>query len=174
MSATHLHLMFNHLPVLGTPLVLALLLWGLLRRSRDVQRAALGAAVIVAALSYPVFLTGEPAEEQVEDASWMQERLVHEHEERAEAALIAIMVAGALALVTLWQSRGDRPVATGLTGITAAGLLVSAGLFGWAALAGGVIRHDEIRDGATLAQPAGALPTDSLGAGGGDDDGDDD
>ncbi|HMV30796.1 MAG TPA: hypothetical protein PKA50_01645, partial [Gemmatimonadales bacterium] len=114
MSAAHLHLMFNHLPVLGTPLVLSLLLWGLIRRSRDVQRAALGAAVVVAALSYPVFLTGEPAEEQVEDAAWMQERLVHEHEERAEAALIAIMVTGALALVPLWQGRGDRPAATGL------------------------------------------------------------
>lgn len=174
MSAAHLHLMFNHLPVLGTPLVLSLLLWGLIRRSRDVQRAALGAAVVVAALSYPVFLTGEPAEEQVEDAAWMQERLVHEHEERAEAALIAIMVTGALALVTLWQSRGDRPVATGLAGLSVAGLLVSAGLFGWAALAGGVIRHDEIRDGAALVQPAGEAPADNPGTGGGDDDGDDD
>ena len=174
MSAAHFHLMFNHLPVLGTPLVLCLLLWGLIRRSRDVQRSALGAAVIVAALAYPVFLTGEPAEEQVEDAAWMQERMVHEHEERAEAALIASMVTGALALVTLWQGRGDRPAATGLAGITAAGLLVSAGLFGWAALAGGVIRHDEIRDGAVVAQPAADLPADGPGAGGGDHDGDDD
>ncbi|MBK7786357.1 MAG: hypothetical protein KA180_02705 [Gemmatimonadales bacterium] len=174
MSATHLHLMFNHLPVLGTPLVLALLLWGLFRRSRDVQRTALGAAVIVAALSYPVFLTGEPAEERVEDAAWMQERMVHEHEERAEAALIAIMITGAVALVTLWQSRGDRPVTIGLTGLTAAGLLASAGLFGWAALAGGVIRHDEIRAGTALAPPAAEQPADGPGAGGGDDDGDDD
>lgn len=109
MSATHLHLMLNRLPSWAPRWSSPSCSRGLFRRSRDVQRTALGAAVIVAALSYPVFL-GEPAEERVEDAAWMQERMVHEHEERAEAALIAIMITGAVALVTLWQSRGDRPV----------------------------------------------------------------
>ena len=46
MNAAHLHLMVNHLPVVGTPVILALLLWGLVRRSRDIQRAALGGAVV--------------------------------------------------------------------------------------------------------------------------------
>ncbi len=147
MDATHLHLMSNHLPILGTPLVAALLFWGFIRRSREILRTALGAAVIVAALSYPVFLTGGPAEEQVEDAGWMKERLVHEHEERAEAGLIAILLTGALGAVVLWQSRAGRRVPTMTAGLTLAGLAVSSGLFGWAALAGGVIRHDELRPG---------------------------
>jgi hypothetical protein len=147
MDATHAHLMFNHLPILGTPMVAALLLWGLIRRSREILRTALGAAVVVAALSYPVFLTGEPAEERVEDAGWMQERLVHEHEERAEAGLIAVLLTGALGVVVLFQSRGGRNVPTATAGLTLAGLTVSAGLFGWSALAGGVIRHDELRSG---------------------------
>lgn len=172
MDAVHLHLMFNHLPIVGVPLVLALLMWGLLRRSRDVMRTALGAAVIVAAVTYPVFLTGEPAEEQVEHARWMDERLVHEHEERAEAALIALLVTGGLAVFALWLSRGDRPVSTGLAGISAAGLALSAGLLGWAALAGGVIRHDELRaSAATMApSPGEAGATDSSGAPHDDDD----
>jgi hypothetical protein len=145
MDAAHLHLMINHLPILGTPLVAGLLLWGMIRQSRDVLRTALGAAIIVAALSYPVFLTGEPAEEKLEDAAWMREQLVHEHEERAEAGLIAILLTGALGAVVLWQSRGGRNVPTGTAGLTLAGLLVSSGLFGWSALAGGLIRHDELR-----------------------------
>jgi hypothetical protein len=153
MDLTHLHLMLNHLPVIGTPVVAALLLWGLLRGSRELLRTAAGAAVIVAAISYPVFLTGEPAEDRVEDAAWYQERLVHEHEERSEAALIAVLVTGLVAAVTLWQSRGGRDVPRATAGLTLAGLAVSAGLFGWAALAGGVIRHDEVRAGAVAATP---------------------
>lgn len=159
MDATHAHLMFNHLPILGAPLAAALLAWGLLRRSRDVMRAALGATVIVAALSYPVFLTGEPAEERMEDAGWMQERLVHEHEERAESGLTAILLTGVLGALVLFQSRGGRRVPTTTAGITLAGLGLSAALFGWTALAGGVIRHDEIRSGVTAMRSAGdSLP----------------
>lgn len=163
MDAAHLHLMINHLPIMGIPMVAGLLFWGLLRRSRDVLRTALGAAVIVAALSYPVFLTGEPAEEQLEDTAWLKERLVHEHEERAEAGLIAILLTGALGAVVLWQSRAGRNVPTSTAGLTLAGLVVSAGLFGWSALAGGAIRHDELRaDGSNVTIPAeGAGTVDS-------------
>jgi len=148
MNTAHLHLMLNHLPVIATPIVGLLLLYGLIRRSREILRLAAVGAVIVAALSYPVFLTGAPAEERVEDAGWFRERMVHEHEERAEAALIAVLVTGLVAAVGLWQSRGGRDLPRATGGITLAGLALSAGLFGWTALAGGVIRHDEIRAGA--------------------------
>jgi hypothetical protein len=153
MNTTHLHLMVNHLPVIATPLVALLLVYGLIRRSREVLRLAAGAAVLVAALSYPVFLTGEPAEEGVHDSAWFQERMVHEHEARAEAALIAVLVTGLVAAVGLWQSRGGKELPRATGGLTLAGLALSAGLFGWTALSGGVIRHDEIRAGAV----AGAL-----------------
>jgi hypothetical protein len=153
MNTAHLHLMVNHLPVIATPLVAVLLVWGLWRRSREVIRVAVGAAVIIAAASYPVFLTGEPAEDQLEDASWIKERMVHEHEERAEVALIAMLITGALAAVGVWQSRGGREVPRRTAGITLAGLALSAGLFGWTALAGGRIRHDEIRSTATASAP---------------------
>lgn len=154
MNPAHLHLMFNHLPVVGVPLLAALLCWALIRRSRELYRVALGASVALAALTYPIFLTGEPAEERVEDASWMRERLVHDHEERAEAALIAVLVTGALAAYGLWQTRGDRKPNFTMGGITLAGLAVSAGLLGWTALLGGSIRHDEIRTTTTAAAPA--------------------
>ena len=148
MNPAHLHLILNHLPVLGAPFVALLLGWGLLRRQRDLVRTGLGAAVLVAALAYPVFLTGEPAEHLVEDSSWFNESLVHEHEERAEIGLIAILLTGTVAGLGLWQSRGGREVNRLFSGATLAGLALSAGLFGWTALAGGEIRHDEVRAGA--------------------------
>jgi hypothetical protein len=161
MNAAHLHLMLNHLPVFGAPFVTLLLCWGLVRRQRDLVRTALGAAVLVAALAYPVFLTGEPAEQLVEDSSWFDETLVHEHEERAEAGLIVILSTGTVAGLGLWQSRGARDVNRLLSGATLGGLMLSAGLFGWAALAGGRIRHDEIRSGtSSVTSSAGGLDAD--------------
>jgi len=156
MNPAHLHLMFNHVPVIGVPLVAALLAWALFRGSREIYRAALGASVILAALTYPVFLTGEPAEDRVEDTSWASEKLIHQHEERAEAALIAVLLTGAIAGLGLWQSRGGRGPSRGLGGITLAGLALSAGLLGWTALLGGPIRHEEIRAGTSASAPAEA------------------
>ncbi|MDZ4864454.1 MAG: hypothetical protein SGJ01_13540 [Gemmatimonadota bacterium] len=158
MNAAHLHLMLNHLPVLGAPFVALLLAWGLFRQQRDLVRAGLGAAVILAALAYPVFLTGEPAEHLVEDSAWFDEHRVHEHEERAEAGLIAILITGTVAGFGLWQSRGGRNVNRLFSGATLAGLVLSAGLFGWAALAGGEIRHDEVRAEAATVTPNDGRP----------------
>jgi formate hydrogenlyase subunit 3/multisubunit Na+/H+ antiporter MnhD subunit len=163
MNTTHLHLMINHLPVIATPIVALLLVYGLVRRSREILRLAAGAAVVVAALTYPVFLTGEPAEERVEEAAWFPERMVHEHEERAEMALIAIMVTGLVAAVGLWQSRKGRDLPRATAGLTLLGLLVSSGLLAWTANSGGVIRHEEIRPGATAVVAEGAGGEDSTG-----------
>jgi hypothetical protein len=46
-------------------------------------------------------------------------------------------------------------VPTASAGLTLAGLLVSSGLFGWSAVAGGLIRHDELRtDSSSATIPA--------------------
>ena len=62
MNATHLHLMLNHIPVLGTVFGLGLLVFALWRKSEELKKAALGIFLIVALLAVPVYLTGEPAE----------------------------------------------------------------------------------------------------------------
>jgi hypothetical protein len=146
LNAAHIHLILNHIPVLGTlifaPLVL---IWGLVRRSRDVTITGLLLAVILALTTIPIYLTGEPAEHELENQPWLEKPRVETHEEQAEAGLIAVLVTGAIALVALWMSRGGRPARGVLTGIVVVGLLVSAVLFSIAALSGGQIRHDEIR-----------------------------
>jgi len=145
-SAAHLHLVLNHIPVLGTLLFAPLvLLWGLLRQSRDVTQIALLLTVLLAATAIPIYLTGEPAEKQVEHQPWFDKQRVEAHEERAEAGLIAVLVTGAAALAGLWLSRGGRPQRRGISTLVLVGLIVSAVLFALAALDGGQIRHDEIR-----------------------------
>lgn len=148
MNAAHIHLMINHLPIVAAPLTAVLLAWGLFKRSREVQRLALGLAVIVGIATYPVFLSGEGAEERVESASWFVDEQVEEHEGQAKIALVAMLITGALAAVAIWQSRSNRPEPRTMSAIVFASLLLSSVILAWTGLTGGEIRHDEIRAGA--------------------------
>jgi hypothetical protein len=160
LSPAHLHLVLNHIPVLGTMLFAPLVLvWGLLRRSRDVTQIGLLLAVLLAVTTIPIYLTGEPAEEQVENQPWFDERRVEAHEERAEVGLIAVLVTGAAALVGLWLARGRRPYRRDVSIAVLVGLIVSASFFALAALDGGQIRHDEIRPTAGMAAPPDSTST---------------
>ena len=155
LSAAHLHLVLNHIPVQGTMLFAPLiLLWGLVRHSRDVTQIGLALTVLLAVTALPIHLTGEPAEEQLEKAPWFDEERVEAHEERAEAGLIAVLVTGAAALSGLWLARGGRPHRQKISAGVLVRLAVSAVLFALAALDGGQIRHDEIRPTASATRQA--------------------
>ena len=56
MDTGHLHLMLNHLPVLGVPALLALLVWGLAGNMPTVARGALWLTLALAAVTAAVYL----------------------------------------------------------------------------------------------------------------------
>ena len=153
LSATHLHLMLNHVPVLGTIFVLIVLLWGLVRRSREITSFGLLFTVILALATIPVYLTGEPTEHQQRHATWFDKDRAKEHEEKAERGLIAVLATGAVALGALYLRRSGRPGNAVVTGLATTGVAVSAVLFALAALEGGQIHHEELRPGAVNAAP---------------------
>lgn len=154
LSATHLHLMLNHVPVLGTVFVLIVLLWGLIRHSREITSLGLLFTVILALATIPVYLTGEPTEHQQRRAAWFDKDRAHEHEEKAERGFIAVLATGAVALGALFLRRGGRTGRGTVTGLAAAGVAMSAVLFALAALEGGEIHHEELRPGAVNTAPA--------------------
>jgi uncharacterized membrane protein len=147
LSPAHIHLMLNHIPVLAPFFLALLMIIALVRKSPETLRVALILTVLFSAATGVVFLTGEPAEEQVEEQTWFDEDRVHEHEERAEAGLIAAVATGALALLALLLARKGTPVKPAMAALVLAGILACAGIFGWTALAGGEIRHEEVRPG---------------------------
>ncbi len=147
MNATHLHLMLNHLPVLGTAFGLGLLLFSLWRKSTELKKAALGVFVIVALAAVPVYLTGEPAEDGVESLPGVSKSIMEQHEEAAGAAFTGVVVLGVAALGGMILFRGGRalPVWFSVSSLVAA--LIVSGLMAWVANLGGQIRHSEIRAG---------------------------
>ena len=146
-TAAHLHLLLNHLPVVGSLFALGLLAWGLWRRSDVLQRAALGAAVIVAMATIPTYLTGEPAWEDIMDVPGENDPFILAHQFVAGFAFGASVLTGIMAIVALVKGRKGNPLPVRLTTVVLLLLLVTTGLMGYVANLGGRIRHTEIRPG---------------------------
>ncbi len=67
MNQAHFHLILNHLPILGILFGLIILTGGFLTKNAAVKRTALGMFVLSAIFAIPAYLTGEGAEEVVEN-----------------------------------------------------------------------------------------------------------
>ncbi|MGA9769594.1 MAG: hypothetical protein WBV94_11170 [Blastocatellia bacterium] len=146
MNPAHLHIILNHIPVIGIPFATALLAYGLLKKSDDVKTASLWAFVILAVLTVPTFLAGRAAEDMVEHLPGVSEQLIERHEGAALIGLIATLILGAISLTVLILSRRSKGVRKPLI----IGLLIfSIAVGGWLARTanlGGRIRHTELRD----------------------------
>jgi len=101
----------------------------------------------MALMTVPVYLTGEPAEERVENAPGVSKPLLEEHEDAAKVAFAVMGLAGVIALATLFISfRAGKYANVGYAS-TLVISLVAFGLMARTAGLGGQIRHAEIRSG---------------------------
>jgi hypothetical protein len=144
MNGAHLHLMLNHLPVLGVGFGLLLLLAARFRKSTDLTRAALVVFVLAAGAAGTAYLTGEPAEEAVEEVAAVTEQSIEQHEEAATAALVLTGLLGTGALFGLVGYRRQALPPAWFTGTALIGALVAGGAMAYTANLGGQIRHPEI------------------------------
>lgn len=152
MSMVHLHLLLNHVPVIGTIIGLCLLTWAVFRRDQSLARAALGLFAILAVVALATFMTGEPAEEAVEGLAGVSEGAIERHEEAALLATIALGVLGATSLgVLVWFRR--RALPRRVLALMLALALVPASVMAWTANLGRQIRHSELRAEVPTAPP---------------------
>ena len=147
MNWAHVHLMLNHIPLVGIGFTILLLIIALVRKSRELTNISLIFVIIVALWAIPAYLTGEPAEELVEHSPGVSEMLIEEHEEFAEIAFIFIEATGVIALIALLVNRFNPMIGHKLVILTLLALIVSGGMISWTANLGGKINHPEIRSG---------------------------
>jgi hypothetical protein len=153
MSATHLHLLINHLPVMGGPIAIVLLAWALIARSRDLTRAGLILVVVCGIGGYVTKESGERAHRQLASLPWFDRGIFREHDEAADWAFATLAIAGVAAAVALVRMRGGRPARVE-TGIVLGLSLLAFAATAKTALAGGKIRHEEVRSGFVFPAPA--------------------
>ncbi len=147
MNATYIHLLLNHFPIIGSMIGSALLLWGIVKKQQNLQYVSLVIIVIMAALSIPVFLTGEPAEEAVEHLPGVSEQMMELHEEAAELAMVLMGITGILALISLVVFYVKNNLFNKLVLITILAALLSTVAMIRTGYYGGRIRHIEISNG---------------------------
>ncbi|MGZ3711575.1 MAG: hypothetical protein ACXWQO_15250 [Bdellovibrionota bacterium] len=149
MNYAHIHLVLNHIPVVGIPIALLFLAHGFFRGNQGTQRIALVALVAIAALTVPIYFTGEPAEKVVEHLPGVAESFIEAHEDAAEVSIILTTITGVLAVGALWLWRSERFLRYALLGTMSAAAIAAASL-GYTANLGGKIRHTEIRSDAVV------------------------
>lgn len=142
----HLHLMLNHIPVLGTLFGLVLLVAGMLVNSDSVKRVALYTFIASAAMAGATFLTGEPAEMVVKGLATVSADMIEEHEEFAEAAMSGSVALGVISAGLLYYFRGKSPGGRPLV-VTLLAAAAVTGMFAWTANLGGMVHHQELRPG---------------------------
>ena len=147
MNVAHLHLLLNHVPTIGTALGLGLLLVSLVARSNDLKQASLAVFFVLALLALPAYLSGNAAEEVIEDLPNVSKALIERHQDAALPSLALMEITGVLAWFGLWQFRRTSRLGRGNLSAVLLLSMVTFGLMTRTATMGGEIRHPEIRSG---------------------------
>lgn len=147
MNQAHFHILVNHLPIIVPIVGVLVLLCGIIFRSEIVKRVAYFVFIIGAVATLPSMLSGEGAEDIVENIPGVTEHFIHEHEESAETFAVFSYILGLLSLVGLlanWKKK--RFSSLFCYGILFFSMIVIY-LAKETGTSGGEIRHTEIREG---------------------------
>ena len=145
MDWVQLHLALNHIPVVGIPLLVLLLLaaWG--RKSHEATRLLLWSLLALAVAAIAIKFTGDFAADQFADRFTEIEEFVHRHEEAGDQVTAAAFVLALLVGIALWLARRGRPVPSWAHVLVLAAGLVTSLLYVRSAHTGGQISHVELR-----------------------------
>ena len=150
MNQTHIHLLITHLPIFGSILGGLVLAHGLWTNSNQTKIAAYNLFVISAIGAGIAYLTGEAAEETVENIQGVLEATINQHEEFALFALISLIILGLTSIVGLFITLKNLPLTRTVAFIILFISLISFGLVARTGYLGGQIRHTEIASSANL------------------------
>lgn len=162
MEIAYLHLVTNHIPIIGIPVAIVVLLLGIWRKSPEIKAVAFLLFTGIGLLTIMVYFLGQGGEDFIEELPGVSHDTIEEHEEFALPSLIVVLITAAAALFalvrygglrTLLRRDGAEPAAFPgwLTIAVLVLALVSAGMVGWTARLGGAIRHPEFHGGVTQA-----------------------
>ena len=153
-NGAQLHLLVNHLPVVGFLGISVALLAAIAMQSLEVKKFVLLATMIVGLSGLAPYLSGEPAEGVVEHLPGVSKDQIHEHEELAEKATILSVLTALAAGAALFLARRKPETLKKSIPIVFSFSVVSAGLMGAVAHEGGKIRHPEITSAAAPTPPS--------------------
>src|SRR5262252_8923634 len=101
MNLPHIHLLLNHLPILGTLITLALFFVALVSKQDDLKQASLAMFALIALLAIPTYMSGSGARQLMKENPNLSMAAIETHQGAALIALIFMEITGAVALLAL-------------------------------------------------------------------------
>jgi len=168
MDIAYLHIITNHIPIIGVPLALFLLVLGVWRKSDELKTASFLIFAFLGIATLGTYLLGQGGEDFVEDLAGVSHDAIENHEDFARFALASVAATAILSLFALVRYKGfsllkrrhadaadsensAEPVSYFPKWIVSAVLilaLASSAILGYTGKLGGKIRHTEFYGGA--------------------------
>jgi uncharacterized membrane protein len=145
MNFVHIHLLLNHLPVIGSIIGFGLFLISLFGKNDDLRRGSLIVFAATALIAIPAFASGKGAQLMLQGKPGISDAFVQRHEGAAMLALWFLEVTGAFALAGLWQFHSRARMARWNLQAVLIFSLLTVGLVVRTGNTGGEIRHTEVR-----------------------------
>ncbi|MBP9674168.1 MAG: hypothetical protein KBD63_03665 [Bacteriovoracaceae bacterium] len=148
MNAIHLHLILNHFPTIGMIFAIILMTVAFIAKKEFLKKTALFTIIASSLFIVPVYLTGERAEDLLEERENSEEShlFIEKHEEAVELAIWLVGLTALLALTTLGVALSkQKEVSQIFLMITYLFTFATAGVLARASYLGGMISHTELR-----------------------------
>lgn len=141
MNWPYLHLVSTHFPIVLTVVGAVAALLSVAIRYRGAWLFTFAVLTLAGATAVPVFLSGNQAEEVVENRAAVVRQALETHEEGGEAAVWIFGAMGLLAAAAWWKTRRERLAPAWLRGIVVLAALAGAAAAGYTGWSGGKISH---------------------------------
>lgn len=138
----HLHLLINHLPVVGILLIAFFAIYAVFQKDDRLLRLSGVFTLLIGIASIPVAASGLLAQDIAHELPWASEAYMHKHEPVALGSLAALLVFGVW-MVLLQRKQAN--LSKRFQVLLIAWLLSLSASFGGVAYLGGKIVHVEIR-----------------------------
>lgn len=145
MDWIQLHLALNHIPVIGIPVLVLLLLAAWWRKRQETIRFLLWALMWLALAAIAIKFTGDFAAEQSPEKFAQVKEFITPHEEAADQATTAVFFLAIAIASTLFLSRGGKPFRRWTVEVVLLLGFAAILLYARSAHTGGQISHPELR-----------------------------
>jgi uncharacterized membrane protein len=159
----HVHLLLNHIPIIGTIIALGLFLLGILSKSDDLKRASYVIFAGLALLAIPSYMSGSAAEKAIQKTPGVSLDFLRAHNDSAVLSLLFMEITGLFAWLGLWQYRRFARSANWNIALVLVLSLVTFYFMSITGNTGGEIRHPEIRAAAEVAPAANWVSAEAIG-----------
>jgi uncharacterized membrane protein len=149
MNDAHLHMVFNHFPIIGTIFGLGILITGIVTKNNSIKNVSYVLFIIAAITAFISMSTGEGAEELVEDMPSVGKKIIHEHEEIAEKLALVLYILGAVSILGLYTTIKNHSKAKLVSLIVVVIAFIGIIIGKSVGTSGGEVRHTEIRNDTT-------------------------